>query len=114
MGYWAEVYGNLFNGVSGPSTRGFFRNVDRTRRQGLEFALVSVISDFQLRGSLALVRATFRSEETLASALEEEGKGGVEVAPGDQFAVAPNVTFELGATYTRGPLVGRPGGEFRR
>lgn len=125
VGYWAEVYGDLFNVVADPPTQGYFKNVDKTRRQGAELSVVSIVSDFQLRGSLALTRATFRSHETLASALldddddeepggeepeepeeeepSEEGEGPVVVAPGNHFAMTPQVTFELGADYRRGP-----------
>jgi iron complex outermembrane recepter protein len=134
VAYWAEVYGDLFNVVADPPTRGYFKNVEKTRRQGAELSLVSVVSNFELRGNLGLVRATFQSNETLASALlddddeeepgepepppeepeepEEEEGGPVVVSPGDHFAVTPQVTAELGATYFSGPWSFGLEGEF--
>ena len=117
LGYWAEVYDDLFAVIAPPSTRGYFRNLARTRRQGLELSLASAPGPrFEVRGSLALTRATFQSEALLASALVEDdddedaleagddtdGYGGVEVAPGDRFAMVPAVHWSAGAVYRPG------------
>ena len=116
VGYWAEVYDDLFAVVAPPSTRGYFKNLDRTRRQGLELsAFARLLPTLEVRGSLALTRATFRSEATLASALmgddedapgagepDEDQGGAVEVEPGDHFAMVPNLTTEFGIEYSPG------------
>lgn len=119
VGYWAEVYDDLFNVTVPPSTRGFFRNLDRTRRQGLELsAAVPVTPDLRIRAELGLARATFETHATLASALLddddddeleengsdeiEEGEGAVQVEPGDHFAMVPNVTGGAEVEYTAG------------
>ena len=118
LGYWAEVYDDLFAVVAAPSTRGYFKNLDRTRRQGLELsALAHPGRGVRLRAGLALTRATFQSEATLASALlegddegegevsiEDEGEdgGGVTVQPGDHFAMVPSVTADVAITYAPG------------
>ena len=120
VGYWAEVYDDLFAVVAVPDTRGYFKNLDRTRRQGVELsALARPLPELELRGSVALTRATFQSEATLASARfagddddgdsgppdtdgGEEPGGAVEVEPGHRFAMVPGVTAELGAEYSRG------------
>lgn len=125
IGYWTEVHNDLFNVIAPPSTRGYFRNLDRTRRQGIELSVVTQpIGALTLRGNLALTRATFQSDATLASALladdddevggdaggnlaaqespGDESDGGVHVRPGDSFAMTPAVTLAAGATYTRG------------
>lgn len=123
VGYRAEVYDDLFAVVAVPSTRGYFKNLDRTRRQGVELSAAARPHPLlELRGSLALTRATFQSEATLASALlgddddEEEpsagaaqadeddgdGDGAVRVGPGDRFAMVPGVTAEMGIAYSPG------------
>lgn len=120
--YWAEVYDDLFSVIVPPGTRGFFKNLDRTRRQGLELAAsIAPWRYLELNANLGLTRATFQTEATLASALadddDEEGglPGGpedevelddeaaaVEVVPGDHFAMVPNVTAQLGAEVSPG------------
>jgi outer membrane receptor protein involved in Fe transport len=125
--YWAEVYDDIFNVILPPSTRGFFKNVDKTRRQGAELTLSAVPAEnLALNAGLALTRATFRTDELLASALlddddDEEGgenesrlpslagapdddddddEGGpTEVHPGDEFAMVPNVSANFGVDY---------------
>ncbi len=126
IGYWAEVHDDLFNVIAPPSTRGYFKNLDRTRRQGVELSIAARPTPaLSLRGNLALTRATFQSNATLASALvddddddegidpddllsaqetpgeEGEADGGVHVRPGDRFSMVPTVTFTVNATYTR-------------
>ncbi|MEW5928127.1 MAG: TonB-dependent receptor [Gemmatimonadota bacterium] len=118
VGFRAEVYDDLFAVVAPPSTRGYFKNLERTRREGLELsALARPLRELELRGSLALTRATFRSEATLASALlvdgdddsaapgpDDDGEhpGAVEVEPGNRFAMVPGVTAEGGVRYSPG------------
>lgn len=124
VGYRAEVHDDLFNVIVPPGTRGFFTNLDRTRREGVELAAsASPLRALEVHGKLGLTRATFRTEATLASALgeddDEEGEteplalalfdgddeeeGGVVVEPGDRFAMVPGVTAELGVELSPGP-----------
>jgi len=136
IGYWAEVHNDLFNVIAPPSTRGYFKNLDRTRRQGVELSVAArPIPDLSLRGNLALTRATFQSYATLASALtgddddddmdtddlvsfqespgdDDDDDGGVHVRPGDRFSMVPTVTFSLGATYTRNDWSFSLGGQY--
>ena len=123
--YWAEVYDDIFNVILPPSTRGFFKNVEKTRRQGVEVTLSALPAEnLAVNAGLALTRATFRTNELLASALlddeeEEEnesrvtslageGDGGddeggpTEVEPGDEFAMVPAVSVNAGADYEVG------------
>ncbi len=115
--YWAEVHDDIFNVILPPSTRGFFKNVESTRRQGLELAFSALpVENLALNAGLALTRATFRSSELLASALleddddeedvddddgEEEG-GPTEVHPGDEFSMVPQISANAGADYDVG------------
>lgn len=117
VGYMANVYDDLFAVVAPPSTRGYFRNLDRTRRLGLELgARVHPLRDVTLDASLALTRATFETSATLASALLDDdddddeqpdadpaadvhADGAVHVEPGDHFAMVPNVTARVAGRW---------------
>jgi iron complex outermembrane receptor protein len=71
--------------VTSRSASGYFQNIARTRRQGLEAtAGVLLPHAVRLRGSYAYVDATYRSSATLASALT-----GNDVEPGSVFPISP-------------------------
>lgn len=116
-GYWSEVRDEIFNVVAPPSTRGFFRNIDRTRRQGIDVrGELRPHANLTLHGDFSYTRATFQSAATLAAAfLEEEDEGPAdgaadsdaelappEVGPGDHFPLVPELRANLGAGYDDG------------
>jgi iron complex outermembrane receptor protein len=84
--------------VSAQRAAGYFRNVDRTRRDGLEGSLRLPLPGEGLRlvGSYAFVAATFRSSATLASAL-----AGNDVRAGDGFAQSPRHRAAIGLGMAR-------------
>jgi outer membrane receptor protein involved in Fe transport len=95
--------------------RGFFTNLDRTRRVGLEAAASATplrgVSALRLSGSVAWTRATFESPAELASPLLEPDTtatgaddGPVVVEPGDRFPMVPELSASLGATYRVGSV----------
>ena len=109
-GYWSEVYDDILSVIAPPGTRGFFQNLDKTRRQGIELSLTSSpIPDLTLTGTFAWTRATFQSAATLAApfleeeeeeeVVEEEGLPAPKVEPGDKFPIVPEINFGLGAEY---------------
>ncbi|MQA92575.1 MAG: TonB-dependent receptor [Gemmatimonas sp.] len=114
VGYWAEVHDDLFAVILPPSTRGYFTNLDRTRRQGIELSgSTTVLRDLELSASVALTRASFQTDALLASALadddDEEGEAGAEedeeseavaVQPGDHFAMVPGLTAGWSLAYS--------------
>lgn len=116
VGYWSEVYDDIFNVIDPQTpTRGFFTNLDKTRRQGVELSVVSAplpeVRELTLSGTFAWTRATFQSPATLAAPFLEEEEGppaqdgeeglpAPEVEPGDKFPIVPEVTFTLGARYS--------------
>jgi iron complex outermembrane recepter protein len=115
VGYRADVYDDLFAVVTPPATRGYFKNLDHTRREGLELsARVRPRRAVTIDGSIAWTRATFQSSATLASALlddddddeeeaaEPDGDGAVYVEPGDHFAMVPSFTARVTADWTPG------------
>jgi outer membrane receptor protein involved in Fe transport len=101
------VHDDIFNVTAPPSTRGFFRNLARTRRQGIELdGFWQPLPHFAIEGSLAFARATFRTHATLAAPfLEEEGGEGTAVpepptvAPGDAFPLVPGFQSKLHLSY---------------
>ena len=84
--------------ASATQIEGYFRNVPRTRRQGVEtrFSVLLPSDVARLFGSYTLVDATYRSAITLASALDEN-----DVEPGDRFALSPRHRATLGLSTTR-------------
>ena len=120
VAYWTEVYDDIFNVILPPSTRGFFQNLDRTRRVGAELTVSGAPAEWvTVNGGLALTKATFRSPALLASALLDDDGGGdggdeqggpTEVQPGDESNVRPDdkldpyLVFNASAERSFGPV----------
>jgi len=115
VGYWSEVYDDIFNVVDlATPTRGFFTNLDRTRRVGLEVSVaaspLAVVPGLGVNGSFAWTRATFQSPAVLAAPFLEEDPGpgpgsapaAPEVEPGDRFPMVPEFAATLGLRYRDG------------
>lgn len=104
-GYWSEVRNEIFNVIAPPTTRGFFQNIERTRRQGVELrAALRRHERLSLYGDLTFTRATFQSRATLAAPFLDD-EGGVQdaepprVQPGDRFPLIPELRANLGFRY---------------
>lgn len=83
--------------ASASQTAGYFTNVPRTRRRGVETRFSLLLPETsRLFGSWTMVDATYRSAVTLASALDAN-----DVAPGDHFALSPRHRATLGITTTQ-------------
>lgn len=86
--------------VSAERAAGYFHNVPRTRRQGIEGSFTLPLPHEGLRafGSYAFVNATYRSSVLLASVLADN-----QVEPGTHFAQSPahRGTLGLGLTHVR-------------
>ena len=95
--YHTDVHDEILF-VSAERAAGYFRNVSRTRRDGVESSFRTTLPLDGLRafGSYDFVDATFRSPATLASALD-----GNVVQPGDEFAQSPRHRATLGLGYVR-------------
>jgi outer membrane receptor protein involved in Fe transport len=116
VGYWIEVHDDIFNVVDEVTpTRGFFTNLDRTRRVGLEASVagrpLGAAPGLSVTGSFGWTRATFQSHASLASPLVEDSvppggpppdEGPTEVEPGDRFPMVPALSASLGAAYELG------------
>lgn len=125
-GFWSEVRDDLFNVVDLETpTRGFFANIDATRRQGVEVDVrAAPVRDLVLDGTFAWTRATFQTAVTLAAPFfegeegEEDGPGGPEgdddgdgalpvrrAEDGDAFPMVPGIQFTVGAEWSPGDWV---------
>ena len=120
IGYWSEVENDIFNVIDLETpTRGFFTNLERTRRIGVELsAEVRPLRGAQgltISGALGWTRATFESSAVLAAPFlddddeeaageEPPGSNGEElkppeVEPGDHFPMVPALSVSAGARY---------------
>lgn len=113
--FWSEVRDDIFNVVDIVTpTRGFFTNLDRTRRVGVEASLTLVpfsrVPSLTVRTAMAWTRATFESEAVLSAPFlnGDDGSGGPadpngptppRVEPGDRFPMVPSVTANMGLRY---------------
>ena len=113
--YWSEVHNDLFSVIDPEQpTRGFFRNLEGTRRVGLEGSVtirsIPAIPGASIQGSLAWTRATFETHATLAAPFleEEEDENSDQtlpppvVEPGDRFPLVPPLTAGFALSYERG------------
>lgn len=84
--------------VASRTTAGFFQNVPRTRRQGLEMsAQVPLPAGLRAFGSYGLIDATYQSPVLLASAIPEPDSA----FPGDRFPLSPRHRGTIGLGVTR-------------
>jgi outer membrane receptor protein involved in Fe transport len=84
--------------VQPTATTGFFQNVARTRRAGVDVSgSLGMSNGLRAFGSYSYVAATFRSTVQLASALDDEPPAG----PGDRLPNSPAQRAGLGLDFTR-------------
>lgn len=82
--------------VTSQTASGYFQNVSRTQRDGLEASLaVRLAAGLRTFGSYTFLDAAYRSAIHLASALD-----GNFVEPGDRFALSPRHRATLGVGLT--------------
>jgi outer membrane receptor protein involved in Fe transport len=102
--YRTDVRDDIFlsasdSAPSGSTIEGFFTNLDKTRREGVELS-----SQFFLKGghslyaNYAYTLATFQSDAEIFSIREDFG-GSNEVAPGDQIPLVPAHQLKFGASF---------------
>lgn len=113
--YRAEVRDDIFSVQPAGARVGYFQNLERTRREGLELsATARPTAAWEVRGSLAWTRATFQTTATLSAPFveEDEEEEAAEdepdalepptVRPGDRLPLVPEVHATLGAQWTGG------------
>ena len=85
--------------AAGSTIEGFFGNIDKTRRQGLEFsAQLFLTGGHSLYANYAYTRATFQSGADIFSIREDFG-GSNDVSPGDQLPLVPSHQVKLGGSF---------------
>ena len=112
--YLSEVHDDIFNITDlDTPTRGFFTNLDRTRRTGVEASLalipLSSVPPLSFHTLLGWTRATFESDAILSAPfLDGDGGGGGTIGggrtapvvePGDRFPMVPTFTASVGVRY---------------
>lgn len=110
--YRTEVHDDIFNVQAPESRAGYFTNLERTRREGLELSIgVAPVPRLSVEADLAFTRATFRTAATLSApyidddADEPDGTppGNADLDPptvgrGSRLPMVPDVSAELHAT----------------
>ena len=112
VGYWSEVHDDIFNVIDFDTpTRGFFTNLERTRRIGSELFVVATplraLPGLVFTAGLGWTRATFESSAVLAAPfLDNDGVGAAmgeleptKVEPGDHFPMVPELSVTMEARY---------------
>jgi outer membrane receptor protein involved in Fe transport len=80
---------------------GYFRNVGKTRRQGIELGLDSGAGDIAWSANYTLLDATFRSAEVLNGVANSsaDDNGNIAVRPGDRLPLIPRHVFKARADW---------------
>ncbi|SEM29056.1 TonB-dependent receptor [Bradyrhizobium sp. OK095] len=86
--------------VPGRTGFGYFSNVGRTRRQGLEAEVNIKSPTLQFQASYAFVDARFLDALTLGSNSPfADGDGNIQVSPGNQIPAIPRHRIKVGVDY---------------
>jgi len=95
----------------GSSSRGYYSNVGRTERQGLDLGLNGQIDKFRWNASYSFIRATFDDDLTLLSGSNSTAPGSstpatrnqIFVKPGDRLPGIPEHQLKLRGQYQATP-----------
>jgi outer membrane receptor protein involved in Fe transport len=95
----------------GSSSRGYYSNVGRTERQGLDLGLSGQIDKFRWNASYSFIRATFDSDLTLLSGSNSTAPNGtgtarrneIDVSKGDRLPGIPEHQLKLRGQYQATP-----------
>ncbi len=97
VGFREEVRNEIVF-VASSTTMGFFQNIARARRQGIEAsASLALPGGLRIFGSYALIDATYRSPVLLASELPEPDSARI----GNRFPLSPRHRGSIGLEFTR-------------
>lgn len=100
------------NEPEGSTIDGFFANIDKTRREGIELGAQYFFGPgHSVYGNYALTRATFQTEAEIFSIREEAGQTN-EVEPGDRLPLVPEHQIKAGMNL-RFPRGFRAGADVR-
>jgi outer membrane receptor protein involved in Fe transport len=88
--------------VDGSSSRGYYSNVGRTQRQGLDLGLSGQLDRFRWSSNYSYIRATFDSDFTLLSGSNSSSDADdnyIEVKKGNRMPSIPEHQFKARAQY---------------
>lgn len=86
--------------VANTASTGYFRNVGKTRREGVEAGASSVGARLSLSADYTWLRATYQSAERLGSEAHSGAvDGAIEVRRGDRIPTIPRQIFKAAASY---------------
>lgn len=88
----------IFQQAGGRPSEGYFTNVDKTRRQGLEFAVLQEWDDFEVSANASYLDATYQSPFTSFSPANPLGANR-QVEVGDTIPGQPRWQAELELSY---------------
>ncbi|MDQ3997033.1 MAG: TonB-dependent receptor [Gemmatimonadota bacterium] len=84
---------------AGSTIDGYFANVPRTRREGLEVGVQAVLDrSHEVYANYASTRATFQTGGVQIFSVREASGGSNEIEPGDRLPLVPNRTLSAGGT----------------
>jgi len=91
---------------SGAVNAGYFQNVGRTRRQGLELTGGTSYGPFRLTARYSLLDATFETAFTASSPnnTTADANGNIEVRPGNRLPGLPQSALRVRTDWEHGPL----------
>jgi iron complex outermembrane recepter protein len=87
--------------TNGTTVAGFFQNVGKTRRQGLELGGSTKFGDFTLAVRYGYLRATFQSAFSVSSPVNSsaDSSGAIQVSPGNRIPGLPEHNVKVRLDY---------------
>jgi len=87
---------------------GFFANIDRTRREGIELSPRAALGPLDVHVNYAWIRATFQVDGIEIFSIREEAGGENEVRKGDRLPLVPSHVGAVGLSFAlpRGVTLG--------
>lgn len=94
-----------FTAAGSSNGAGYYKNVGRTKRQGLDMGLAGDLDKFKWSASYSYVRATYDSDVSFVSSSNssEDGEGIIYVKPGDRIPSIPAHQLKLRGQYAVTP-----------
>jgi len=92
--------------ASGTSGSGYFQNVGKTLRQGIELGLTGKVDQFSFVANYSYVEATFQTPftESSSSNSASDANGNIQVGKGDTIPGVPRHTLKLRLGYDLTPV----------
>ncbi|MEO1956416.1 MAG: TonB-dependent receptor [Methylophilaceae bacterium] len=110
IGWMAAVYRTVnhddiqFISTNATNGMGYFDNIGKTRRQGLDLGLTGNLNKFSWNAGYSYINATYQSALELTNEVNSTVSGGsIQVSKGDQLANIPEHALKLRLQYQATP-----------